>query len=379
MSATAPSNRRISTSERPPGDHAAVEEQPVVESKEDARAADRAMYRGPIDVPLLAVTLLLVSFGIVMVYSASAVFAARSHGSAQYYLMRQASFAIVGITGMTVASRIDYRIFRKLTYPMLGGTVFLLMLVIAGFGRAGGGAARWLKVGPVTLQPAELAKVVIILWLAHSLSKKQEKIKTFSVGFLPHLLMTGFLILCLKQPDFGSSMVLLLLTFGLMFVAGAKSGYILGAIVAALPVAHHLVMGTAYRRRRWEAFVDPWAHRHDISYQLVESLLGFGAGGTTGLGLGDSRQKLFFLPEAHTDFISAIVGEELGFVGMIALLCGYTFLLYFARGTTTGPTWPSGSACSSRSRCSSTSASRWGCFRRRDSRSRWCRTEARPS
>lgn len=329
MSTTAPSNRRISTSERPPGDNAAVEEQPVVESKEDARAAERAMYRGPIDVPLLAVTLLLVSFGIVMVYSASAVFAARSHGSAQYYLLRQASFAIVGITGMTVASRIDYRIFRKLTYPMLGGTVFLLMLVIAGFGRAGGGAARWLKFGPVTLQPAELAKVVIILWLAHSLSKKQEKIKTFSVGFLPHLLMTGFLmILCLKQPDFGSSMVLLLLTFGLMFVAGAKSGYILGAIVAALPVAHHLVMGTAYRRRRWEAFVDPWAHRHDISYQLVESLLGFGAGGTTGLGLGDSRQKLFFLPEAHTDFISAIVGEELGFVGMIALLCGYTFLLY---------------------------------------------------
>jgi|LNFM01.1.fsa_nt_gb cell division protein FtsW len=328
MSATAPSNRRIPSGERPSSEPGPVEASGPVESK-DARAADRALYRGPIDVPLLAVTLLLVSFGIVMVYSASAVFAARSHGSAQYYLLRQASFAIVGITGMTVASRIDYRFLRKLTYPMLGGTVFLLMLVIAGFGRAGGGAARWLKVGPVTLQPAELAKVVIILWLAHSLSKKQEKIKTFSVGFLPHLLMTGFLmILCLKQPDFGSSMVLLLLTFGLMFVAGAKSGYILGAIVAALPVAYHLVMGTAYRRRRWEAFVDPWAHRHDISYQLVESLLGFGAGGTTGLGLGDSRQKLFFLPEAHTDFISAIVGEELGFVGMIALLFGYSFLLY---------------------------------------------------
>jgi cell division protein FtsW len=323
MSATA-ANRRITPSVAPPasgGEDEPVEPKPTID--------ERSKYRGPIDVPLLAVTLLILSFGIVMVYSASAVFAARSHGSAQYYLLRQASFAIVGITGMTVASRIDYRIFRKLTYPMLGGTVFLLMLVIAGFGRSGGGAARWLKLGPVTLQPAELAKVVIILWLAHSLSKKQEKIKTFSIGFLPHLLMTGFLmVLCLKQPDFGSSMVLLMLTFGLMFVAGAKSGYILGAIVAALPVAHHLVMGTAYRRRRWEAFVDPWSHRRDISYQLVESLLGFGSGGTTGLGLGDSRQKLFFLPEAHTDFISAIVGEELGFVGMIGLLCGYAFLLY---------------------------------------------------
>jgi len=323
MSATA-ANRRISASVAPSnakGDDATVDRKAC----NDERSKDR----GSIDVPLLVVTLLILSFGIVMVYSASAVFAARAHGSAQYYLLRQTSFAIVGLTGMAVASRIDYRIFRKLTYPMLGATVLLLTLVIAGFGRSGGGAARWLKLGPVSLQPAELAKLVIVLWLAHSLSKKQEKIKTFSIGFLPHLLMTGFLmILCLKQPDFGSSIVLLLLTFGLLFVAGAKSGYILGAIVAALPVAYHLVMGTAYRRRRWEAFVDPWSHRRDISYQLVESLLGFGSGGTTGLGLGDSRQKLFFLPEAHTDFISAIIGEELGFVGMIGLLSAYAFLLY---------------------------------------------------
>jgi cell division protein FtsW len=290
---------------------------------------ERAKFRGPIDVPLLAVTLLLVSFGIVMVYSASAVFAARSHGSAQYYLLRQSIFAVIGMAGLAVASRLDYRFFRRLTYPMLAGTVGLLSLVIVGFGRSGGGAARWLKVGPVTLQPAELAKVVIILWLAHSLSKKREKIRTFSVGFLPHLLVTGFLMaLCLKQPDFGSSMVLLLLTFTLMFLAGAKTGYILGAAVCAMPFAYHLVMGTGYRRRRWEAFVDPWAHSHDISYQLVESLMGFGSGGTTGLGLGDSRQKLFFLPEAHTDFISAIIGEELGLVGMLAMLAAYGFLLY---------------------------------------------------
>lgn len=282
-----------------------------------------------LDAALLAMALILVAFGVVMVYSASAVFAARSHGSAQYYLVRQSIFALVGLAGMTAFARMDYRLLRKLTYPMLGLTVALLVAVIAGFGRSGGGAARWLRVGPVAIQPAELAKVTIVLWLAHSLSKKQEKIKTFTVGFLPHLLMLGVLmLLCLKQPDFGSSVVLLLLTFTLLFVAGAKTGYLLGAVVMALPVAWHLVMGTAYRRRRWEAFIDPWRHRHDISYQLVESLMSFGAGGPTGLGLGDSRQKLFFLPEAHTDFIGAIIGEELGFVGICVLLGAYAFLIY---------------------------------------------------
>jgi cell division protein FtsW len=285
--------------------------------------------RGPVDLPLLTATLILVAFGVVMVYSASAVFAAQSHGSAQYYLIRQAIFAAIGLAGMAAISRVDYRLLRKFTYPLLATSAVLLVLVIAGFGRSGGGAARWLRFGPVTLQPAELTKVTIILWLAHSLSKKREKIKTFTVGFLPHLLVTGVLILlCLKQPDFGSSVVLLLLTFTLMFIAGAKTGYILGAIVAALPIAWKLIMGSAYRRRRWEAFINPWAHRHDISYQLVESLMSFGAGGKTGLGLGDSRQKLFFLPEAHTDFIGAIIGEELGFVGVCVLLAAYAFLIY---------------------------------------------------
>src|SRR5438105_3952867 len=139
--------------------------------------------RGEIDIALLAIALILLAFGVVMVYSASAVFAARSHGSAQYYLLRQSTFALVGLAGLTAFARMDYRLLRKLTYPMLIATVVLLVLVIVGFGRSGGGAARWLRIGPVTLQPAELAKVTIVLWLAHSLSKKHLKIKTFTVGF----------------------------------------------------------------------------------------------------------------------------------------------------------------------------------------------------
>ncbi len=285
-------------------------------------------YDGPVDYALLAGTMLLVAFGIVMVYSASAVYAGHMHHDAQYYLIRQALYALVGFGGLTAAANLDYRKLRRLTYPMLGVTVALLVVVIA-MGHSTNGAARWIRLGPIRIQPAEIAKVTLVVWLAHSLSKKQEKIRTFAIGFLPHLLMAGILmVLCLKQPDMGSAVVLLLLTFILMFVAGARTGYILGAVLTALPIAWYLVVGTDYRRRRWEAFQDPWAHRHGSSYQLIESMLSFGNGGVTGVGLGDSRQKLLFLPEAHTDFIGAIVGEELGFLGMCGLIAAYGFIIW---------------------------------------------------
>lgn len=284
---------------------------------------------GSIDHALLAVTMLLVAFGVVMVYSASAVYAGHMHHDAQYYLVRQAIYAVLGFTGLAVTARFDYHKLRKLTYPLLGVTVILLVAVIAGAGHAANGAARWIRLGPIRVQPAEIAKVTLVIWLAHSLAKKNEKIRTFSIGFLPHLLMAGLLmLLCLKQPDMGSAVVLALLTFILLFVAGARTGYILGAILLALPVAWYLIMGTEWRRRRWEAFVDPWRHRHGSSYQLIESLLSFGNGGVSGVGLGDSRQKLLFLPEAHTDFIGAIIGEELGFVGVCGLVATYVFFMW---------------------------------------------------
>ncbi len=284
-----------------------------------------------VDMVLLGITLLMVCFGVVMVYSASAVFARQVLHNGQFFLTRQVIYALLGLTGMAGFAALDHRNLRKFTYPMLAGTFVLLLAVVIGFGHSGGGAARWLRVGPIHIQPAEIAKLSLIVWLAHSLSKKQEKIRSFSVGFLPHLLMAGMLMgLCLKQPDFGSAVVLLLLTFTMLFVAGVRTGYILAAVLAALPVAMHLVMGTDYRRRRWMAFLDPFAaqNRRGISYQLVESLLGFGAGGVTGVGLGDSRQKLFFLPEAHTDFIGAIIGEELGFVGVCGLIVAYGILIW---------------------------------------------------
>ncbi len=171
----------------------------------------------------------------------------------------------------------------------------------------------------------------MIFWLAYSLSKKADRIRSFSVGFLPHALVAGFvMLLCLRQPDFGSAVMIALLTFVLLFTAGARTGYILGAALLVAPIAYVLVTRSEYRMRRIQAFLDPFAHRFDVGYQISESLMSFGSGGGFGVGIGDSRQKLFFLPEAHTDFISAIVGEELGFAGVLAVMLA--FVLVVLRG-----------------------------------------------
>lgn len=284
---------------------------------------------GPADAILTGTVVALVAFGVVMVYSASAVFAHARYDNAQHFLVRQGIFALIGLPMMVVLARLDYHRLRALTYPMLGGAVGLLLVTVLGFGRSAGGAARWIHIGPINVQPAELVKVAMICWLAYSLSKKSEHIRSFSVGFLPHVLMAGVLMmLCLKQPDFGSAVMIGLLTFVLLFTAGARLGYILGAGILALPIVYFLVAGSAYRMRRITAFLEPLKHRYAEGYQVAESLMSFGAGGTTGVGIGDSRQKLFFLPEAHTDFISAIVGEELGLVGFMALVIGFLVVIY---------------------------------------------------
>ena len=283
---------------------------------------------GPADALLTGVVVALVAFGVVMVYSASAVYANQHFDDGQHYLVRQGSYALLGLFVMVAAARVDYHRYRALTYPMLAGAVGLLLVVTLGLGHSAGGATRWIQLGPVNIQPAEVAKLALIAWLAYSLSKKREQIRSFSVGFLPHVLVAGLLmILCLKQPDFGSAVMIGLLTFVLLFAAGAKTGYLLAATLLAAPIAYALVTTSAYRMRRVQAFLDPFAHRYDVGYQISESLMSFGSGGVTGVGIGDSRQKLFFLPEAHTDFISAIIGEELGFVGVCILVLGFVILV----------------------------------------------------
>lgn len=285
---------------------------------------------GSMDPVLAALAIGLLGFGVVMVYSASVIEAAVVYSDAQYFLRKQAIYAVVALAILFGVSRIDYQRLRPFTYPILGVVFVMMVLSVVGFGHTGGGAARWLRVGPVHIQPSETAKLALILWLGYSLEKKQERVKSFSIGMLPHFLLAGLLVLlCMKQPDFGGAMVLLLLTFTLLFVAGARLGYLLGVALIGAVGAAYAVRFTSYRWERMLAWFNMSEHRQDLAYQPFQSVMSFGSGEALGLGLGKGLQVLY-LPEAHTDFISAIIGEELGFIGILALCCAY--LAIVARG-----------------------------------------------
>lgn len=283
---------------------------------------------GPIDAVLTAIVVGLVVFGVVMVYSASAIHAAVRLHDPQFFLVRQTVYATLGLVTLFVAASIDYHRLRVFTYPIF--FVCLVLLVVVAFaGRTAGGATRWIEFGPVNVQPAELAKVGVIFWLAYSLAKKRDRLHDFSVGFLPHVLFAGvFMLLCLFQPDFGSALMIGTITFVLLFTAGTRLGYLLGTVALAVPVAVILVVTSEYRMRRITGFLMGLGDRaSDATYQVDQSSMAFANGGLFGAGLGDSLQKMLFLPEAHTDFISAIVAEELGFFGTLGLIVAFSVLV----------------------------------------------------
>ncbi len=293
----------------------------------------RTNRTGPVDPVLAALIIALIGFGVVMVYSASVIEATTDFGDPEFYLKRQVVYAAAALGVMGIVSHIDYHKLRPFTYPGLALVAVLLTLSVLGFGHRGGGAARWLALGPIHVQPSEAAKVVLIIWLAYSLDKKQDKVKTFWVGVLPHLLIAGVLmILCLKQPDFGGAVVLLALTFTMLFVAGARLHWLVLVSMVGSLAGYWLVRFRAYRWDRIMAWWDMGEHRQDLAYQPFQSVMSFGSGELSGLGLGKGLQVLY-LPESHTDFIAAIIGEELGFLGILALCTAY--LVIVARGVRT--------------------------------------------
>jgi cell division protein FtsW len=279
---------------------------------------------------LLWGTLSLIAIGVVMVYSASSAIALKRFGSDAYFFKRQVVYALAAIVVLLTCRHVPYTIYRKMAYPILAVTFLLLIaLYLPGVGHAVGGARRWLKVSGVSFQPSELARLALIIYLAYSMSKKQENIKVFAIGFLPHVIVLASLgTLVVMQPDFGMAVVLALVTWTMLFVGGVRLFHLFTALAAILPVAYYLVVHVGYRARRLTSFLDPWRYESDAGYQIVHSLMAFGSGGIVGSGIGNSYQKLFYLPEPHTDFILSVVGEELGLVGVCIVVGLYVMLLW---------------------------------------------------
>lgn len=292
-------------------------------------ATDRPQiqYQKP-DFWLLGLALILLSLGLMTLLSASGIVAERIYSDPMYFFKRQLLFAAVGILAMAAIAMVPRPVLYKLQYPALLLTFILLLLTLTPLADKIKGARRWLSFGPFGIQPMEFAKIALIMYLAYFMSTKQGIIKTFSRGVIPPFAVTGlFCLLLLKQPDFGGAAVLTLLLFFMCLAGGTRLIYLVISAGLACGGAYLLVMHEAYRFRRILAFLDPFKAARNEGYQLVQSLYALGSGGLWGAGLGDSKQKLFFLPDAHTDFIMAIAGEELGFVGMtlIFFLLGLFF------------------------------------------------------
>lgn len=293
----------------------------MAEGKKQFRFADY-------DLVILLMVLALTSFGIVMVYSASSVMAAKNFHDSAFFLKRQGIFAATGLAIAAVVMRIDYHHWKKFALPMLLlCLVMLVMVLIPGIGGKVKGASRWIRLPGFNLQPSEFAKIALIVYMAYSLEKKYDKIKSLSYGFLPYMVVLMVLLaLILKQPDMGAALTLAAVTVIMLFAAGTRLVFLMGTLMVAAPFIAYMVYHSAYRWRRIKAFMNPEQDPTGIGWQILQSKYAFGSGGFFGQGLGEGKQKLFYLPEAHTDFILSVIGEELGFVGVI-IIVGMFFIL----------------------------------------------------
>lgn len=286
------------------------------------------------DFKILFPVLFLLGVGVVMVYSSSSALALKKFGSDTFFLEKQGVFAILGIFALIVCRHFPLKTLRSLTYPFLFFAFFLLVFIqITDFNMSAGGARRWLRIGRFTFQPSEFARFAMILYLAYSLSKKREKADDFYIGFLPHALVLGAMtLLILLQPDFGSAAILGALTWIMMFVGGVKLGYLVFSLLLIIPTAFFVLVNASYRMERIISFWDPWQYATDGGYQIIHSLMAFGSGGFWGTGIGKGLQKLFYLPEPHTDFIFSVIGEELGLAGVLFVLGFYGIIIWKGAG-----------------------------------------------
>jgi cell division protein FtsW len=272
---------------------------------------------------LFLATLLLVGISIVMVYSASAVVGLERFGKPSMFLLRQSMWALLGMAMLYVVMQIDYRYYREPIFIWSGLACVVLALIAVFFSSPVNGARRWFGIGGFGVQPSELAKLIAIFFIAAILERRMHRIDDAKYALVPiACLVLGLVALILPEPDFGTSMSLVLIAAVMVFAAGLNYRYVFGVILASLPVLYIVVMGSAYRRRRTLAFLNPWDDPLGDGFQIIQSLIAVGTGGIWGRGLMNGVQKLFYLPEPHTDFIYSVISEELGLIGAtVVLLC----------------------------------------------------------
>jgi cell division protein FtsW len=292
-------------------------------------APDREAPEAHFDWWMLALVVMLLGVGLVMVLSASGIVAEKMYGDKYFFFKKQALFALVGGLALWCAAMLPRSWLYRLQYPALFAAIILALITLTPFAPKINGAKRWISLGFISLQPMEFVKIALALYLAYFMSTKQELVKTFSKGVIPPFAVTGlFCALLLVQPDFGGAVVLAGILFFMCLAGGTRYIYLFVSLGMALAGAVALMLTTDYRARRLTAFLDPFQDAHNTGYQLVQSLYAFGLGGFTGVGVGASRQKMFYLPEAHNDFIMAVLGEELGFVGVTLVMLLFALLFW---------------------------------------------------
>lgn len=285
--------------------------------------------RVSVDRWLFGATLLLVLLGLVMVFSASAVMAKDRFGSPYTFVLRQIGWACAGVLAMVALMRVDYRRYKHpaIVFTLLGVTTVLLVAVL--FLDRSHNTHRWIRFGPLSFQPSELAKPALILFLAYFLETRTKSIADWKHTLLPAVLPSlTFSLLIVKQPDLGTALVCMAMTASVLFVAGMEIKNLGYGILASLPFLYYLLFHVGFRRQRMLAFVNPWADPQGAGFHMIQSLIAVGTGGITGLGLMEGKQKLFYLPEPHTDFIFAVIAEELGLLGTIAVVALFAVFCY---------------------------------------------------
>lgn len=300
--------------------------------KKETEKIKKRFQTAAYDLKLLFPVLFLVGIGIVMIYSSSSALALKKYKTEYYFLVKQGIFSVLGIVVLVFCRHFPYRFYRSLVYPILIlAWLLLLAVLVTDLGYSAGGAQRWLKFDFFSFQPSEFARLALIIFLAYSMTKKEGRLKEFSVGFLPHMLILGvFTALIMLQPDFGSAVMLAVITWIMLFLGGVRLWHLGSTLLVLLPISYFIMINAHYRFVRLMSFMDPWQYSTDAGYQIIHSLMAFGTGGLWGTGIGKGYQKLFYLPEPHTDFIFSVIGEELGLIGVIVIIGLY--VLIFWRG-----------------------------------------------